>query len=309
VTIDLTGSASEQVSPMNCPWGYTLTTCRFALKRLTTPNLPANSGQFKPLTVIAPEGSIFNPRPPAGCFIGAWTSIRLTDMIVRAAASALPQDVPASNGGDLVQFLAYIRPLGTNNWAFFAELGSLGHGGHANGDGMTALIHPIEAGAENIPVELAEARMPVIKRRYELVPDSGGPGRYRGGLAAEVELEFTGEGTAVVAAERSRAEDVPGLYGGHSAPSKNSVVLFPGTDREERLGKKSEIPIRPGDHVLVRPAGGGGWGNPLERDPSAVEADVRAGYVSRGEAERSYGVVLDDAGTVDKTATEARRAR
>jgi N-methylhydantoinase B len=307
VTIDLTGSAPEQVSAMNCPWGYTLTTCRFALKRLTTPDLPANGGQFRPLELIAPEGTIFNPRPPSGCFIGAWTSMRLSDMIIRAAAQALPDTVPASNGGDLVQILAYIRPVGGRDWSFFAELGSIGHGAYGGGDGMSTLIHPIEAGAENIPTELAEARMPVIKRRYELVPDSGGPGTHRGGLAAEVELEFTGEGTAVVTAERSRVEDVHGLAGGRPAPYRNSVVVFPGTEREERLGKKSEIPIRPGDRVIVRPAGGGGWGDPRARDPDAVARDVRAGYVTRGEAERTYAVVLDGEGAVDVQGTAALR--
>jgi N-methylhydantoinase B len=307
VTIDLTGSAPEQVSAMNCPWGYTLTTCRFALKRLTTPDLPANGGQFRPLELIAPEGTIFNPRPPAGCFIGAWTSMRLSDMIVRAAAQAMPDTVPASNGGDLVQILAYIRPVGGSGWSFFADLGSIGHGGHGGGDGMSTLIHPIEAGAENIPTELAEARMPVIKRRYELIPDSGGAGTHRGGLAAEVELEFTGEGTAVVTAERSRVEDVHGLAGGLPAPYKNSVIVFPGTEREERLGKKSEIPIRPGDRVIVRPAGGGGWGDPRARDPEAVARDVRAGYVTRAEGERTYAVVLDGEGDVDAHATAALR--
>jgi N-methylhydantoinase B len=307
VTIDLTGSAPEQVSAMNCPWGYTLTTCRFALKRLTTPELPASGGQFRPLELIAPEGSIFNPRPPAGCFIGAWTSMRLSDMIVRAAAQALPDVVPASNGGDLVQILAYLRPVGGSDWSFFADLGSIGHGAYGGGDGMSTLIHPIEAGAENIPTELVEARMPVIKRRYELVPDSGGPGKHRGGLAAVAELEFTGEGTGVVTAERSRVEEVHGLSGGRPAPYRNSVTIFPGTEREERLGKKSEIPIRPGDRVIVKPAGGGGWGDPRERDPEAVARDVRAGYVSATEAEATYAVKLDEDGAVDAQATAALR--
>jgi N-methylhydantoinase B len=240
--------------------------------------------------------------------IGAWSSIRLSDMIVRAFAEALPAEIPASNGGDLVQLLAYIRRHRSESMSFFGELGALGHGARAGADGMNALIHPMEAGAQNIPIELIESRMPVIKRRYELIVDSGGPGQYRGGLSAETEIEFTGEGTAVVVAERTRAEIVPGVAGGSPAPFQNSVILYPGTDRELRLGKRSELLIRPGDRAIVRPAGGGGWGIPWERDPATVAADVRGGYVSRAEAERVYGVVIDDAGDVDWPATAARRA-
>jgi N-methylhydantoinase B len=307
VVIDLTGSAPQQVAAINCPWGYTLTTCRFALKRLTTPDHSANSGQFAPLTVIAPEGSLFNPRAPAGCFIGAWSSIRLSDMIIRAASLALPERVPAGNGGDLVQLLAYIHPPDSEKLSFFAELGPLGHGGREGGDGMNGLIHPIEAGAQNIPTELIENRMPVIKRRYEFVQDSGGPGKFRGGLSAEVDIEFTGIGTAVVSCERSRIEEVPGVAGGWPAPFKNAVLIYPGTERELHLGKRSDIAIAPGDRAIMRPAGGGGYGDPLDRDTAAVQADVRGGYVSVESAREIYGVVFASDGTVDAEATASAR--
>ena len=309
LTIDLTGSAPQQVAAINCPWGYTLTTCRFAMKRLTTPDYSPNGGQFRPLTVVAPMRSIFNPEPPAGCMIGAWSSIRLSDMIVRAVSQALPDQGIASCGGDLVQLLAYIHPIGSSRLSFFVELGAIGHGATAGKDGMTALIHAIEAGAQNIPTEVIEGRMPVIKRSYALVTDSGGPGEFRGGLSAETDIEFIGEGTGVVTCERSRVEEVYGISGGWPAPFRNSVVMFPGTDRELRLGKRSEMEIRAGDKAVVRPAGGGGYGDPRRRALSSVAADVRNGYVSVTAAAEIYGVTVDPSGKIDEAATHRLRGR
>ncbi|MBX5485429.1 MAG: hydantoinase B/oxoprolinase family protein [Mycolicibacterium hassiacum] len=310
VEIDLSGSAGTQVGPINCPWPYTLTSCRFALKCITTPDLPPNGGEWRPLTVIAPEGNIFNPVPPAPTFLGGGTSLRLVDMIVRALAPALPERIPADNAGDLVMTIAYVEDPTTRRLNFFFDAGALGHGATRDRDGMNGLIHPIEAGCESLPTEVLEARMPVRKHRFGFVTDSGGPGRRRGGLAAEAEFEFLSDGNAVVWAEKSAASTVLGLDGGGSPPERNQIVVYPGTEREQRLGKRADLSLRPGDRIVVRPAGGGGYGDPLDREPELVAADVKNEYVSREQAESVYGVVLDDAGAVDARATaELRRAR
>jgi N-methylhydantoinase B len=310
VTIDLTGSADEQLGPVNCPLVYTTATCRFALKMLTTPELPASSGEDRPLTVIAPEGSIFNPRAPAATHIGWVPAIRLGDSIPQALATALPDVVPAEHAGDVITTIALLRDPDTRRWCFFGEPGAIGHGARRDRDGMHTLIHQQQAGCAVIPAELLETRLPIVKRRFELQPDSGGPGRFRGGLSAVAEFEALSDGVAIVIAEKTAASEVRGHESGMSPPFKNSVVLFPDTERELRLGKRSDVPIAPGDVVVITPAGGAGYGDPLEREPELVAADVRDEYVSGEQAERVYGVALDArTGEVDGERTAALRAR
>lgn len=309
MTIDLSGSAEEQLGAVNCPWGYTLTTCRFSLKRLVTPDIPPNGGEHRPLTVIAPEGTVFNPVAPAACFVGFITSVRLSDMLLNALAPALPDRIPAENGGDLMGVLAFLRNPETKRWVFFWDDGGIGHGARADRDGMNALIHPMSAGIEYLPTELLETRMPVIKHRHELEQDSGGPGRFRGGLGAVAEFELLSDGLAVTLADKSKVSDIRGLDGGMSPPHRNEIVLFPGTARELHLGKRSDIPVEAGDIIVSRPAGGGGYGDPFARDPELVAADVLNEYVSREAAEQLYGVVLTDTGALDIAATEKRRRR
>ncbi len=306
MTIDTTGSAPQQLGPVNCPWGYTLTTCRFSLKRLVTAAIPANSGEHRPLSVIAPEGSIFNPRPPAASFISWLTSLRLSDMIVAALAPALPDEIPAQNGGDLAGVLAYIKqPSG--RWAFFWDEAGIGHGAKRGRDGMSALIHPISAGIEALPAELMETRMPILKRRFELDQDSGGPGRWRGGLSTIAEYEFLAEGLAVTISDRTTGR-IQALEGGMPPPRLNQVVFYVGTDRELRLGKKADLRVEAGDVFINRPAGGGGFGDPRERDPEAVAWDVLNDYVSREAAERYYGVAVREDGSVDRERTAELRS-
>jgi N-methylhydantoinase B len=307
MTIDLTGSAEEQLGAVNCPWGYTLTTCRFSLKRLVSPDIPPNGGEHRPLTVIAPEGTVFNPLAPAACFVGWVSSVRLSDMIMSALAPALPDRIPAENGGDLMGVLAFLEHPDTGRWVFFWDDGGIGHGARADRDGMNALIHPMSAGIEYLPAELLETRMPVLKHRHELETDSGGPGRFRGGLSATAEFELLSGGIAVTIADKSKASKVQGRDGGMSPPHQNEIVMFPGSEREMRLGKRSDIVVAAGDTVISRPAGGGGYGDPLTRDPERVARDVRDDYVSRESAERDYGVVLTEVGGVDEAATTKRR--
>jgi N-methylhydantoinase B len=307
MTVDVSGSAEQQLGGVNCPWGYTLATGRFSLKRLVSPDIPPNGGEQRPLKVIAPEGSIFNPIPPAASFVSWLTSLRLGDMIVNALAPALPDRMPAENGGDLVGVLAYVKQPETGRWAFFWDDAGIGHGAIKGKDGMNALIHPMSSGIEYLPAELLETRMPILRRRHELETDSGGPGQWRGGLGALCEHEVLNEGIAVTICDKSRASKVRGQAGGLGPPRQNAIVMFPGTEREMRLGKKSDIPVQPGDVLLSMPTGGGGYGDPRRRDPEKVAWDVRNGYVSREQAEEVYGVTLRDDGSAERRTSAARR--
>jgi N-methylhydantoinase B len=307
LTIDLTGSDPEQLGPINCPWGYSLTACRYVLKRLVTPDIPPNGGEHRVLNLIAPEGTLFNPTPPAACHLGWLGAMRLTELIVDALAPALPDRIPAENSGDILEIVGLLKDPTTGRLSMFEDGAPLGHGAIRGKDGMSALHHPIQAGVQNYPAELLETRMPVLRRRQELIQDSGGAGTFRGGLAATGEYELLGDGLLIVIVDKARASHVRGLFGGMSPPDRNEVVLFPGTDREMRLGKQSDIPVRSGDRLISRPAGGGGYGPPSARDPERVRWDVLNGYVSREAADRLYGVVLSDDGEIDSNATDVAR--
>src|SRR5207237_5238780 len=142
----------------------------------------------------APEAGLFDPRSPAPCFISGLTALRLGDMIVQALAGALPERVPAENAGDIMNFIAYLRDPKTGRLCLFFDLGGLGYGALPDHDGMSALMHSIQAGSESMPAEILETRMPVLKRRFELTRDSGGPGKFRGGLSARAEFQFESTG-------------------------------------------------------------------------------------------------------------------
>ncbi|WP_315986692.1 hydantoinase B/oxoprolinase family protein [Streptomyces sp. STR69] len=309
ITVDLSRSAGVQKGPINCPWGYTLATVRLALKRVLCPDASPTSGEHRPMTVVAPLGSLFNPESPAPCFIGAWSSVRMGDMLVLALAQALPGRIPAGCGGDLVQCDVWMTNPETNRTHIFGDTGGIGTGGFEGHDGMNGVIHNIIAGCEIIPAEMIETRIPILRRRMEFVTDSGGAGTFRGGLGVVTEQEFLGDGFANVVAEKTNPDSpVPGLNGGADAPYNNSITLFPETERELRLGKKAPVDVSSGDRMIVSAAGGGGYGSPLDRSPLSVVSDVRNGYVSAEAADGIYGVVFDSSTwTVDEDATVERR--
>ncbi len=311
--VDLSGSAPQQRGPINSPFPGTMSACRYALKSLTTPLLPANEGHFKPLKVIAPVGSIFNPQPPAACFLYAWPEQRLFDLIPMALAKAIPSRVPAHSGGDCCDFLMVYFDYETGRGDYGGGVEAVGMGATSYQDGENALLHHCESGCCNIPNEVEEWRVPLLVERYELREDSGGAGMFRGGVGVIKEYHALGATTAISIAERTEAAVAGGIDGGKMG-LLNEIVYFPGTPRQLSRGKhKTEL--QPGDRVLIRSGGGSGWGDALARDPGAVLSDVIAGYVSRNAAERDYGVVVSDAVSadgslsVDARATAALRAK
>jgi N-methylhydantoinase B len=306
--VDLSGSAPQQRGPINSPFPGTMSACRYVLKAITTPLLPANEGHFRPLKVIAPVGSIFHPQPPAACFLYAWPEQRLFDLIPMALAKAIPERVPAHSGGDCCDFLMVYLDYLTGRGDYGGGVEAVGMGATLYRDGENALLHHCESGCCNIPNEVEEWRVPLLVERYQLREDSGGAGKFRGGVGVVKEYHALGPTTAISIAERTEATRTAGIDGGKGG-SLNEITYFPGTPKEFKRGKhKAEL--QAGDRVLIRSGGGAGWGDPLERDPKAVLADVLAGYVSRAAAERDYGVVLSDVAgdlTVEQQSTAALR--
>jgi N-methylhydantoinase B len=312
ITVDTTGSAPEQGGPINCPWAYTQAVSRMALKTLATSGIPSNSGEHRVLTVIAPEGSIFNPGPRAASFISSRTTIHLVELILAALAPALPGEIPAMCGGDPAGVISRLRDPKTGRWTTrMSVILGCGFGARAGSDGASAIYIRQAAGLQLVECEVLETRSPTLRTRCELDQDSGGPGRWRGGLGMIEEEEYLSSGVGGAASDRtSGAFPVLGLAGGRSPKRLSGVIHHLGTDHE--LGppscKRPELPIQAGERHLAWTAGGGGYGPPWERDPGAVAWDVKNDYVSARSAYEDYGVVLNGAGVVDEKATEGRRA-
>jgi len=268
-------------------------------------DIPNCDGASRPIKVIAPEGSIANVIMPGACAARAITGFRLTDCTFGALAQMLPEMAPSA--GDGVNTNVSIGGYYSNRTPFiYVDFTCGAWGGRPFADGHDGLSH-IKGNMASHAVEVIEAEYPIQFLAYEFVADRFGPGKYRGGAPYVRDYRFL-EDEAILSVRADRRRFPPfGLYGGATGqPSVN--VLNPGTDREEPLPGKLSRTIRKGDvfrHIL---AGGGGWGDPLERDPEKVLKDVRNELLSAPLARSQYGVVLDTARwAVDEAGTHALR--
>jgi len=307
--VDLSGSAPQQRGPVNLPYPGTVAAVRYALKALTTPFLPSNGGHFTPLQVIAPEGTLFNPKTPAATFLYAWAGFRLIELIPRALAEVIPASVPAGSGGDICGILLayYDYETGRGEQAGGPE----GHGTGAkyNWDGENGLMHDGESGCCNAPVEVMENRAPVLISRYALRQDSGGPGRFRGGLGLRKDHQTLTPVSMISVAEKTSSSSPWGLAGGKPG-ANNRVVLFPESDQEKTVGKY-RTSLEAGAIVSQQTGGGGGYGDPRERPIEQVLADVRDEYISLESARNDYGVVIrqDERGNHSVDHEETKKLR
>lgn len=294
ITMDTSESDPLQVGPVNCPYPTTVTIARLILKMLTTPLYPANEGCFRTLRVVAPEGSLFNPKPPAPCFLYGWSGFILGEAAFKALADAVPERVVARSGGDLLgNMFSGINP---EDGTFYAT-GSdecVGQGASIDRDGESALVLYCVGESRNVPVEVLEERYPVLIEKYELRQDSGGPGKFRGGLGVEKLWRAEADLSLCWIVEQTKFP-AWGLFGGKSG-LPNAGLINLGTSKEKLVGKVSSYPILKGEGWSCRGGGGGGWGDPFERDVNAVLNDVRQGYVSLQGARRDYGVVIEKMG-------------
>ena len=311
IIVDLTGSAPEQRGPVNLPYPGTVAAVRYAVKALTTPLLPTNGGHFAPLRVIAPQGSLFHPKPPAATFLYAWSGFRLVELIPRALAEAIPEKVPACSGGDICGVLLAYYDYNTGRGEQAGGPEGHGTGAKCTGDGQNGLMHDGESGCCNAPVEVMENRAPVLIERYEFRQDSGGPGKFRGGLGLRKDHRTLTGVSMISVAEKTTASVPWGLAGGK--PGRNNrVVLFPETEREQVVGKYRSR-LEPGAVVSQQTGGGGGYGDPLERPVERVLDDVRDEYISAQAAREDYGVFVRRTETgsyeLDAARTESLRNR
>lgn len=307
VLFDLTGSDPQRRAPVNSTHAQTYSACAYVLKALIDPDVPVNGGFYRLVRMVAPEGTVVNCLPPAAV-VGGWeTQTRLVDVILKALAPVMPDKVPA--GSKAMQCHAGFGGIhpGTGLYYCFLETMGGGYGGRAAKDGPDA-VQTHGQNTENAPIEETEFNYPVRILRYELVDDSEGPGRHRGGLGLRRDyLFFDHEVSFTILADRDRWGPW-GLFGG--LPGRKASYILNPDDQAVQLGSKVTIELKPGDVISYRTCGGGGYGSPEERDPQLVLQDVRQGKVSLERAHQIYRVALDaDNWVVDEAETARLRPR
>jgi N-methylhydantoinase B len=305
ITMDFTGSAPEQRGPMNGLLVSTIAASRAAIKALTTPELPANEGFYGAIEVIAPEGSVVNSGPAAPKFLYAWVAQIILDLTNKALHEVLPDKVPALSGADVVgEGFVGVDPATGKYWGTLTPC-VIGQGGDAFADGANYL-NPLAAGAcKNTPTEILESTYPLIVDRCELITDSGGPGKHRGGLGSKTCFRVPVPATFFSFIEKGKTPHW-GIFGGKDG-LRNYALIRSKERGEFEVLKHPGVQLQAGDTVEVTAGGGGGYGDPLTRDPESVRLDVIRGYVSRDRAKEDYGVILLPDMSVDGKGTKNLR--
>jgi len=294
MTIDFTGTDGQCRGPMNVPEPSTISSARYGFKIITTPALPSNEGFFRPLKVVIPEGSLLKPQFPAACAMWPVPTTTIPDLILKALAPAMPDRVRAGHFGDSMANFIYGTDPRTGRYYVCAEGDAGGYGGKPDDDGEPALFSMDLGDTYNVPVEVAEVRYPWRVERFELHQDSGGPGKYRGGLGVLRDYRIIGHKAGLtVTTDRVKYTPPWGLFGGKDGKPSITVV-YRNDGKEERWRKISNLPLDQNDVVSFQTGGGGGYGSPLERKPRLVLKDMINGYVSMAKAREDYGVVIDE---------------
>jgi N-methylhydantoinase B len=305
LTCDWTGSAPQVKAALNSTLSFTKSCTYLSVRSVLRQDVPNNAGVFRCIDVIAPEGTILNPRLPGACAARALTGYRMLDVVLGALAQALPERVPAAGeGGNTVLSLGGLQRDGSP--FVLVDMITGAWGGRPDRDGMEAVTNPSQ-NMSNSPVEVLEAHHPIRVDEYGFVPDSCGPGRFRGGLGLRRRYTLLNdEATLQLRSDRMRFRPY-GLAGGGSARGTRNVLNPDGEARE--MPAKFAVTLRHGDVVLHEQPGGGGHGDPFTRDPERVADDVRDEKISLEFARREHGVVVDPVTlAVDSAATRAARA-
>ncbi len=314
ITIDLTGSNPEVPTGYNVPFeGSLLVSAYYAVRTIlldeaTFPeHVPQNDGVFRPVKVIAPKGTIFNPNFPRACFSRFCQTQRVVDNVILALADPLPEQVTAGNAAG-IHFCSYSGFLGeTGEYWIYLEVDEGSYGGRHGKDAMDS-VDNLMANTRNNPIEELDMRFPMRCDQYELRPEPAAPGRWRGGIGIIRRNRVLGDGT--YSCEGDRQTDPPrAIFGGWDGLVA-SCRKNPGTPREEELpAKVTGIPFAAGEFIEFREPNAAGYGDPLDRDPEQVREDVLDDFTTIELARDAYGVVFADEQTleIDAAATDALR--
>lgn len=306
VTVDFTGTDPQMRSFKNSSLANTYASVYLAMATLVDPFMPKNQGMFRPVTIVAPRGTVVNPEPPAPLtYSTVYPTIQIVHAIWKALAQALPQRISAGWGATAYPTMAGYRD--GEGYVMYHWSGSSGAGGIKGRDGFNQIGSLNTLGGLMLPdMELYEQVYPAHFVRCEFRTDAAGAGEYRGGSGVDYEVKITEPAKWGFRGEGCYTPTGFGVNGGQ-AGKEASTVLDPGTPQEREAPQYAIVELPPSGFRLLS-AGGGGWGDPLHRDPEAVRSDVRNELVSLAAARDVYGVVLDPAAlAVDAPATAARR--
>ncbi len=260
MTLDFSETAAQRRGCINAPLAVTHSAALYVLRCIVGEAAPSNQGILRPVTVVAPEGSLVNPRPPAAVAAGnVETSQRITDTLLGALAKALPDVIPAASQGTMNNVLVGGHEDGANRGFAYYETIAGGMGARPGADGLSA-VHTHMTNTMNTPIEALELYHPMRVRSYRVRRGSGGDGRYRGGDGVVRDTEFLAPAVVTVLADRRRSAPY-GLQGGADATPGETVLLKHGVE-EVHLPPKVTLDVEPGDILSIRTPGGGGWGKP-----------------------------------------------
>ena len=271
--VDFAGTAPQVAGNLNAPLAVAKSAVYFVVRAVTDPEIPPNHGCYEPVAVEAPEGSLLNPTSPRAVGGGnVETSQRVTDVVLAAFAEAVPESVPVQGQGTMNNLI--IGSLEADGYTYYETVGG-GFGARPDKDGMDG-VQVGMTNTLNTPVESLEAEYPLFVERYGLRPDSGGDGRYRGGLGLERSLAVETESVVSLLTERRRHAPAGAEGGADGATGENLIDGEP-------VPAKTTRTVAAGTTVTVRTPGGGGYGDPADRDPEARDEDRRDGKVTDGD--------------------------
>jgi N-methylhydantoinase B len=301
---DFTGTDPQVRSAINVPWGNTCSSVYLTCWYMLAPDAPANGGLFRPITVLAPEGCLLNPRFPGAVGARGMMLWRLTDVISAALGRALPDRAMAEGDGGTCS-LTYITTDDDNKAVVMLDWYQSGWGARPTKDGIDGARSLISgAGGSDTSTEVVESEFPVVIAGHFLKPDTGGPGKYRGALSLCRKFRFLRDGRVLI--RTCRSTSVPhGLAGGGNGTPSKVVHYSIGDERQMPQHMFLDVSVKAGDSILHMLPGAAGHGNQRERDPERVLSDVLDGKITAEYAERIYGVAID----VPRSAVDFPRTR
>ncbi len=289
---DFTGTDPQARGAINAAFSQSISGVMFALRCFLEPSIPMNEGCFRPLTFTLPLGTMVNPRPPAACNARMATVQAAIDAVFQALSQAVASKAVAASGNVHVYTMNGSDRATGKIWSYMdAAMGSVG--GRSIKDGLDGQPISLFGGNDRPSMEAYEIEYPVIFNRFRLWPDSGGPGKWRGGMGLHREVTVLQDAEITVrAADRCRIPPL-GIMGGKQGKGGGWVINLGTANQVDLPSKKTNQPLYAGDTLSMFVSGGGGFGDPRERDPERVARDVEQGMVSIEAAARDYAVIVD----------------
>jgi len=288
LVVDFEGTSDQVAGAINAPLAVTASATYYAVRCVTDPDVPPNAGTYRPIEIRAPEGTVVNATPPAAVVGGNLEiSQRATDALLGAFGEEAPERSVAAAQGTMNSVTFGGTDREGDAFAFYETIGG-GYGGRTGADGMDG-VHAHMSNTLNTPAEVLETVYPVRVRRYEYRPDTGGAGKFRGGLGLRRDVEVLADDVAFSLLADRRRYPPYGLAGGDPGAPGEDYLTRAGGDTE-RIPGKSTHDLHAGDVVSIRTPGGGGFGDPADRDPDAVARDLRLGTVSADAVRQVYGL-------------------